>query len=73
MKPLTPMSSLGFNKIREAKMRYEQVLLDELLACGWFVRWRKANNFTYYTKVMPDGQSVTATSMEDALKWEYEL
>ena len=67
------MSSMGYNKVREAKLHYEQVLLDELVKAGWYVRWRKANNFTYYTKSMPDGQVVTASSLEDALKWEYEL
>lgn len=67
------MSSLGYNKIREAKLRYEQVLLDELVAAGWYVRWRKQNNFTFYTKTLASGQVVTATSLEDALKWEYEL
>jgi hypothetical protein len=67
------MSSLGYNKVREAKLRYEQVLLDELVAAGWYVRWRKQNNFTYYTKDIPGVGCVTATSLEDALKWEYEL
>ena len=70
---VTNMSSLGYNKIREAKLRYEQVLLDELVAAGWYVRWRKQNNFTFYTKTLSSGQVVTATSLEDALKWEYEL
>ena len=67
------MSPGGYNRIREAQLRHEQTMLDELIAAGWFVRWRKQNNFTYYIKEFPNVGQVTASSLEDALKWEYEL
>jgi hypothetical protein len=73
MTEVTPMSAMGYNRIRGNKLQYEQAMLDELIAAGWFVRYRKKNNFTYYVKVFPDDGRVTATSLEDALKWEYEL
>jgi hypothetical protein len=67
------MSSMGYNKVREHKLLYEHILLNELVAAGWFVRWRKQNNFTFYVKEFPGVGQVTASSLEDALKWEYEL
>ena len=37
----SPMSSSGYNRIREAQLRYEQALEEELKACGWTKTWRK--------------------------------
>lgn len=69
----TPMSSMSYNRIVAAKMAYEKVLEDELTAAGWAKGWRKKNNLTYWIKEYPREGTVTATSLEDALKWEYEL
>ena len=69
----SPMSSSGYNRIREAQLRYEQALEEELKACGWTKTWRKKNNCTYWSKMMPGEGWVTAITAEDALKWEYEL
>lgn len=72
-KPHTPMSSSGFNRVRAAQIMYEQTMENELREAGWSKCWRKKNNMTYWTKLMPVEGWVTATSAEEALKWEYEL
>ena len=46
---------------------------DELLKAGWSKGWRKKNDLTYWIKTFHKEGVVTATSMEDAIKWEYEL
>jgi hypothetical protein len=70
---MTPMSSMGYNRVREAQLEYEKRLDEELAAAGWTKVWRKKNGFTYWVKNMPMEGMVTATTREDALKWEYEL
>lgn len=68
-----PMGSSGYNRIREHQLKYEAAIEDELRKAGWAKCWRKKNNMTYWTKLMPVEGWVTATTAEDALKWEYEL
>ena len=59
--------------VRGAKLAYERVLEDELMKAGWAKGWRKTNNMIYWIKAFPKEGIVTATSLEDALMWEYEL
>jgi hypothetical protein len=66
------MNSTGFNRIRAAQLEYQKAAEEELRAAGWHSGWRKKNNLNYWIKTFPEGV-VTATSLEDALKWEYEL
>ena len=70
---MTPMSSAGFNRIRGAQLTYENILEEELTKAGWAKGWRKKNNLTYWIKEFPKEGVVTALTLEDALKWEYEL
>ena len=67
------MNSSGFNKIRAAKLNWERVMEDELRAVGWHKGWRKKNNMTYWVKEFDKEGVVTASSLEDALLWEFEL
>ena len=68
-----PMNSAGYNRIWAAKMVYEQVLEEELVQAGWHKGWRKKNNLHFWIKEFLGEGTVTAITLEDALKWEYEL
>jgi hypothetical protein len=69
----TPMSGAGYNRIRAAQLELEKVMEEELVKSGWSKGWRKKNNLTFWIKPFPKEGIVTALSLEDALKWEYEL
>jgi hypothetical protein len=67
------MSSIGYNRIVGAQLEVARIMWEELEKAGWNKGWRKKNNLTYYIKIFPGDVVVTATTLEDALKWEYEL
>ena len=69
----TPMSPTGYNRISAARDAYFHIMEEELKKAGWSQGWRKKNNLTYWIKEFPIEGVVTATSLEDALRWEYEL